>query len=108
MPFYALVTVDLDNGVSKAARDKFNEELAKNHFNKHKLTTVWTATYKVGITKDVAISFARKCVDEAAAKAGITTYEALVTISEEKPTEWTKSGTPASRLLAEALRRHQN
>lgn len=102
MPYYALVTVDLDNGVSRAARDKFNNELAKKHFYKHKLTTVWTASYLVGTTKDVAISYARKCIDEAAATAGITTYEALVTVSEEKPTEWTKS---ANGLLAQALRR---
>lgn len=102
MPYYALVTVDLDNGVSKTARDKFNDELAKKHFYKHKLTTVWTATYQVGTTKAVAISYARKCIDEAAATAGITTYEALVTVSEEKPTEWTKS---ANGLLAQALRR---
>lgn len=102
MSYYALVTVDLDNGVSKTARDKFNDELAKRHFYKHKLTTVWTATYQPGITKAVAISDARKCIDEAAATAGITTYEALVTVSEEKPTEWTKS---ANGLLAQALRR---
>ena len=106
MPYYALITVDLDNDVSRAARDKFNDELAKKHFIKHKLTTVWTATYKSGTTKALAISYARKCIDEAAATAGITTYEALVTISEEKATEWTKSATAASRLLAEALRRH--
>ncbi|NUU34748.1 hypothetical protein [Pseudomonas sp. C2B4] len=102
MTYYALVTVDLDNGVSRAARDKFNDELAKKHFSKHKLTTVWTATYKLGTTKAVAISYARNCIDEAAAKAGITTYEALVTISEEKPTEWTKG---VNSLLAQALRR---
>ena len=102
MPYYALVTVDLDNGVSRAARDKFNDELAKKHFFKHKLTTVWTAAYKLGTTKAVATSYARNCIDEAAAKAGITTYEALVAISEEKPTEWTKN---ANSLLAQALRR---
>ncbi|MFU2327813.1 hypothetical protein [Pseudomonas sp. NFX98] len=100
MPYYALVTVDLDNGVSKTARDKFNDELAKKHFYKHKLTTVWTATYLVGTTKEVAISYARDCIDEAAATSGITSFEALVTISEEKPTEWVKG---ANGLLAKAL-----
>jgi hypothetical protein len=38
--FNAVASVDLDNGVSSMARTKFNEELKKNNFSKHMLTTL--------------------------------------------------------------------
>jgi nucleoid-associated protein YgaU len=91
MPFHAVVTVDLDNGVSSASRTKFNDELKKNHFTKHKLTTLWTALYTVGVTRERAVEFARECIDDAAAAAGIVTYEAFVSISEAPPVEWKKN-----------------
>jgi len=106
MPLHATVTVDLDNGVSSTARAKFNEELKKKHFTKHKLTTLWTAKWLGDATRAGALKYVQNSVDQAAAAAGIYTYEVLVSISEEPPTEWKKSGTPASGLLAEALRRH--
>lgn len=92
MPFHAVVTVDLDNGVSTASRTKFNDELKKNHFTKHKLTTLWTALYTVGVTRERAVEFARECIDDAAAAAGIIVYEAFVSISEAPPVEWRKKG----------------
>ncbi|MNJ31556.1 hypothetical protein D3C77_261970 [compost metagenome] len=101
MTLHALITVDLDNGVGSSARAKFNEELKKNHFFKHRLTTIWTAVYVEGTTKASAIAFAKKCVDDAASIAGISTYEALVSISDEKPTEWTKT---RAKTLTELLR----
>jgi len=55
MDFYAVATVDLDGGVSSTARNTFNEELKKEKFNKHKLTTLWTVRYTTGWTKTSAI-----------------------------------------------------
>lgn len=103
MTLYAIVTVDLDNGVSSTARAKFNEELKKKHFTKHKLTTLWTATWTGVATKVGALTYVRNSVDQAAATAGISTYEVLVSISEEPPTEWKKTGPSVNELLAAAL-----
>lgn len=107
MPLHATVTVDLDNGVSSATRAKFNEELKKKHFTKHSLTTLWTAKWLGDATKAGALKYVQNSVDQAAAAAGISAYEVLVSISEEAPTEWKKPGTSANGLLAQALRRYE-
>lgn len=101
MTFHAIVTVDLDNGVSSTARTKFNEELKKKHLAKHKLTTLWTVAYVEGATREGALKYARDSVDAAAAASGISTYEALVSISEAPPVEWKKK---AAFSLADALK----
>jgi hypothetical protein len=105
MPYHAVVTVDLDNGVSSTARTKFNEELKKKKFSKHKLTTLWTAVFTSATTREGAVKYARDSIDAAAALAGISTYEAFVSISEAPPVEWTKKGKGS---LTEALMRLQN
>jgi hypothetical protein len=90
MDFYAVATVDLDGGVSSSARNLFNEELKKEKFYKHKLTTLWTARYTSGWTKAAAFKDARDSIDKAARIAGIAKYEALVALSDDAPTEWRK------------------
>lgn len=104
MPYHAVVTVDLDNGVSSTARTKFNEELKKKNFSKHKLTTLWTAVFTPASTREGAVKYARDSIDAAAALAGISTYEAFVSISEAPPVEWKKSST---NPLLEGLLRFQ-
>jgi hypothetical protein len=90
MDFYAVATVDLDGGVSSSARNTFNDELKKEKFNKHKLTTLWTVHYTSGWTKASALKDARDSIDKAARIAGIAKYEALVALADEPPTEWRK------------------
>ncbi|MVV48941.1 hypothetical protein EJA72_11900 [Pseudomonas sp. PB120] len=104
MPYHAVVTVDLDNGVSSTARTKFNEELKKKNFSKHKLTTLWTAVFTPATTREGAVKYARDSIDAAAALAGISTYEAFVSVSEAPPVEWKKTGKES---LVEALMRLQ-
>lgn len=91
MPYHAVATVDLDNGVSSAARAKFNEELKKKLFTKHKLTTLWTVVFTPSSTREGAVKYVRVSMDEAALTAGIPTYEAFVSISEAPPVEWKKT-----------------
>jgi len=93
MTIHAVLTVDLDGGVTSSARNTFNEELKKEKYIKHKLTTLWTARFLEGWTKASALQDARNCVDKAARVAGITKYEALVSLSDEAPTEWRKATT---------------
>lgn len=105
MSLHASATVDLDNFVSSTARSKFNEELKKKKFTKHKLTTLWTVTFTPGTSRAWAENYVRESIDAAAALAGISTYEAFVSISEAPPVEWRKKGKES---LAEALMRLQN
>ncbi|RBL70256.1 hypothetical protein C3E98_018030 [Pseudomonas sp. MWU13-2625] len=93
MSFYAVATVDLDGGVTSSARNTFNEELKKEKFFKHTLTTLWTAQYDNGWTKAAALKDARDSIDKAARIAGIAKYEALVSFADEAPTEWRKPTT---------------
>lgn len=102
MTLHAVVTVDLDNGVSSSARTKFNEELKKKNFSKHKLTTLWTAVFTPTSTREGAVKFTRDSIDAAAALAGISTYEAFVSISEAPPVEWKKG--PAESVWGQASR----
>lgn len=102
MALYGTITVDLDNGVSSAARSKFNEELRKRNFYKHNLTTLWTGTWATPTaTTAGAIKYARDSIDQSAAAAGISVYEAYVSISHEPPVEWAKQ---RNKSLADALR----
>lgn len=102
MALYGTITVDLDNGVSSSARTKFNEELKKRNFYKHNLTTLWTGRWTApSATKASAMKYARDSIDQSAAAAGITVYEAYVSISDEPPVEWAKQ---RSKSLADALR----
>jgi amino acid permease len=105
MSYHAVVTVDLDNFVSSAARNKFNEELKKKKFTQRKLTTLWTAIFAAGTSRAWAENYVRDSIDAAAASAGISTYEAFVSISEAPPIEWAKKGKES---LVEALKRFQN
>ncbi|KAA8561302.1 hypothetical protein FX985_01354 [Pseudomonas extremaustralis] len=102
MTLHAVVTVDLDNGVSSSARTKFNEALKAKKLTKHKLTTLWTGVFTTGTTREWAIKYSRDAIDEAASAAGITTYEAFVSISEAAPVEWKRG--PAETLLGLASR----
>lgn len=104
MPLYASATVDLDNFVSSTARRKFDDEMEKKQFVKHKLTTLWTAGFTPSTQRAWAENYVRQSIDAAALAAGISTYEAFVSISEAPPIEWKKS---AANNLLEGLLRFQ-
>lgn len=105
MSLNASLTVDLDNCVNSTARNKFNEEMKKRKFVKHKLTTLWTVTFIAGTSRQSAEKYVRDCVDAAATTAGVSTYEAFVTVSETPPIEWGKGVT---NTLLTGLLRFQN
>lgn len=102
MSLNASLTVDLDNFVSSTVRNKFNEELKKKKFVKHKLTTLWTVSFAPNTSRAWAERYVRDSVDAAALSAGISTYEAFVTVSETPPIEWRKGTT--NTLLTDLLR----
>jgi len=88
MSVYVMLTVDLDSGVSDAARKKFNAYLAKENWKKLKLTTTWYASFKERATNAGAIGAAKTVVKNAAADADISNYEAAALAGDAVPTVW--------------------
>jgi hypothetical protein len=99
MTLYATLTFDLDQNVTSKEREKFYAELTKSHFIQHQLTTLWTASFTPSTLQEDAKAITRKIVDEAAAASGIYVYEALVSISNERPMEWNKGVTLLTSLM---------
>jgi hypothetical protein len=99
MPLYATLTFDLDQNVTSKQREKFYVELAKSHFIQHQLTTLWTASFTTSTLQEDAKSITRRIVDQAAATSGIYVYEALVSISNERPMEWGQGSTLLTGLM---------
>ncbi|MFY1663740.1 hypothetical protein [Pseudomonas sp. Pseu.R1] len=105
MSLNASLTVDLDNFVSSKAREKFYEELKKKQFVRRKLTTLWTVSFTPTTSRAWVERYVRDSVEAAALSAGISTYEAFVSISETPPIEW-RTGT--NNTLLAGLLRFQN
>ena len=96
MAIHAVVTVDLDSGVTTSQRNKFNQYLKDQNFTKRKLTTIWTVVFVETATKVSAAAYVRRHVDEAASSAGINNFEALYSLSDGPVVEWAK-GAPSNR-----------
>jgi len=91
MTIYVMLTVDLNRGVSDDARQKFYAYLAKEQWNRLKLTTTFWAKFSENSTPDGAIGATRKDVRNAAVSAGISYYEAAAEIGSSAPTVWNQS-----------------
>lgn len=80
----ALLTLDLENGVSTENRAKFYEYLKKENWSKlSALTTAWKCSFKDGITRESAIRITKNDVANAAKYAGVSSYNAAVQVGEE-------------------------
>lgn len=85
MALNALLTVDLENGVSSEKRQKFNEKMKELSWNKiNALTTTWQASWKEGATESGALTTTRNDVKQALSYAGISSYHAAVKIGEHE------------------------
>lgn len=91
MTIHIMLTVDLNGHVSTEARAKFYEVLKQYHLVRRKLTTVWTAEFSPGSTKDGAVEYVRKAVEAAAVASGVFDYEVAVLPSDVAPVTWAKS-----------------
>ena len=105
MPLYAVVTVDLDAGVTSTQRNKFDQYLAERHYTKQKLTTIWTVMFTPTTSKPDAKALLRQHVDDGARFAGITRYEVLFSLSDEPAIKWNKVAAPQSLLGGAAFYR---
>lgn len=91
MAIHIMLTVDLNGHVSSEARAKFYEILRQKGLIRRKLTTVWTAEFKLGATKESAATYVREAVVLAATASGVWDYEAMVQPSDVAPVEWSKA-----------------
>lgn len=75
---YALLTVDLDKGVTSDQRKTFNEEMANRHWTKMATTTTWSASFTAGSTPTGILTETKADVAAAASAAKVTKWECTV------------------------------
>lgn len=85
---YAILSLDLDN-VSSTQRNKFYESLKEDQWIKfNNLTTTWYVSFESNATESGIISTVKSDVQKAANQASVSKYNAMVTVSQNKPTEF--------------------
>lgn len=85
---YAVLSLDLDS-VSTTQRDNFYKSLKNDKWVKiNNLTTTWYVSFKDGATEKGIINTAKSDVKNAASYANVQNYNAMVTVSKNKPTEF--------------------
>ncbi|MCG9712914.1 hypothetical protein L1D29_08810 [Shewanella insulae] len=83
MGYKALLTLDLENGVSSEKREKFYEYLKKEKWSKLAgLTTAWKCSFNDDVTRESAIRVVKNDVAGAARHAGVSSYNAAVQVGK--------------------------
>ena len=83
---YAMLSLDLERNVTDEQRKKFYEHLKEENWVKiPKVTTTWRASFKQGTTEVGALNTTKKDVANAAKKARIGKYNAVVHFGPSKP-----------------------
>jgi len=90
MAVSVLLTVDLNRGVSEAARKIFNDKMVELNWRRLSLTTSWTATFVEGATLGAALATAKSDVGKATAAAGVNNYEAAAQAGPQPVEVWRK------------------
>jgi len=86
MALKALLTVDLENGVSADQRQKFNEKMAELKWLKvSTLTTTWTSSFVDGVTITKAFEETQSDVYKSATVARILNYHCAVQFGTDNP-----------------------
>lgn len=86
---YAMLSLDLDKRTTSEQREKFYEYLKNEKWTKiPKVTTIWYASFKDGVSESGAISTTKTDVANAAAHANVSSYDAVVNVSTSKPTSF--------------------
>ena len=86
MGLKALLTVDLENGVTNNQRERFNNKLNDLMWNKlENFTTAWISSFKDNVTVPTAFAQVKKDVKAAADEGGIKTFHGAVQFCEDEP-----------------------
>lgn len=88
MGYKALLTLDLENGVSSEKRKKVYDQLEKEKWSKLKsLPTAWSCSFSNDVSRDLAVQGCKDDVANAAKAAGVSTYNAAVQVCDEGKVE---------------------
>lgn len=83
MGYKALLTFDLENGVSLEQRKKAYDYLKEQKWERVKsLTTTWKCSFNDDVTREAAIKECKSDVARAARLAGISLYHAAVQVGK--------------------------
>ncbi len=89
MGYKALLTLDLENGVSSERRQKVYEHLKQAKWAKLKsLTTTWKCSFNDDVSRDSAIRVSKQDVADAAKNAGVYNYNAVVQVGQGEVEEF--------------------
>lgn len=89
MGYKALLTVDLENGVSAEKRKKFYDYLAQEKWLKiPELTTTWECSFTEHVDRLGAIAVIKDDVASAAKHAGVSHYQAAVQVGKGSITKF--------------------
>jgi len=85
---YAILSLDLDN-VTSSQRKIFYESLKEDKWIKfNNLTTTWYVSFNTDATEEGIIHTSQNDVKKAATTAKVDKYNAMLTVSSSKPTEF--------------------
>jgi len=83
---YAMISLDLDKKTSSEQRKIFNAKLKELQWTKlPKVTTTWYASFKPEVTRQGITSTTKSDIQKAASAAGVTSYDVVLHIGDEKP-----------------------
>lgn len=89
MGLRAMLSLDLEAGVSVDRRTEFNKQMATKHWTKiSNVTTTWWNTFVDGGTEAGIVQTTKNHVAEAAKAAGISKYHAVIEVGPSNPTEF--------------------
>jgi hypothetical protein len=87
--YKALLTLDLENGVSAERRQKVYEHLKQEKWAKLKdLTTVWKCSFNDDVSCDSAIRVCKQDVANATKNAGVYNYNVAVQVGQGEVEEF--------------------
>lgn len=83
MGLEALLTLDLENGVSSERRQKVYDYLKQEQWMKLAgLTTAWRCSFEDNIDRDTALRICKKDINSAIRSAGVHSYNAAVQVGD--------------------------
>jgi len=89
---YAILSLDLDK-VSGSERKEFYKVLEENKWEKFpNLTTIWLRIFRDDITEEDIINITQDHIKNARKLSGVSSCDAVVSVSQNKPIEFSQSG----------------
>ncbi|ALO33946.1 hypothetical protein CMT41_03790 [Colwellia sp. MT41] len=86
---HAMLSLDLDKKTSTEQREKFYAHIRDSGWmTLAKVTTTWFTCYRDSVTEARIIAEVKQDVAAAAKYSGVTSYDAVVNVSQSKPSSF--------------------